>query len=121
MKLGSFVGIIPTGLHPVATLGIGAHNQFAVSVAVNLRGGDPCHLPAREFQLRHSYEPLRRTRFSKGVPNSIMLRLMASARYELRKTASGYTVWDTKTGTPATVDGVWQVGLEIQNADDLTD
>ena len=46
---------------------------------------------------------------------------MASTRYELRKTQSGYTAWDTKTGTPATVDGVWQVGLEIQNADDLTD
>jgi hypothetical protein len=41
--------------------------------------------------------------------------------YELRKTASGWTVWDTATGTPATVDGVWQVGLEIQTADDLTD
>ena len=46
---------------------------------------------------------------------------MASTRYELRKTASGWTVWDTVTGTPAIVDGVWQVGLEIQNADDLTD
>jgi hypothetical protein len=27
----------------------------------------------------------------------------------------------TETGTPATVDGVLQVGLEIQHADDLTD
>lgn len=46
---------------------------------------------------------------------------MTNPRYELRKTASGWTVWDAATDTPATVDGVWQVGLEIQNAADLTD
>lgn len=46
---------------------------------------------------------------------------MTSTRYELRQTTSGWTVWDTTTGTPATVDGVWQVGLEIQTADDLCD
>jgi hypothetical protein len=46
---------------------------------------------------------------------------MASTRYELRKTVSGWTVWDAATGAPATVDGVWQVGPEIQTADDLTD
>lgn len=46
---------------------------------------------------------------------------MAYLRYELRKTVSGWTVWDTATGTPASVDGCWQVGLDIQIADDLTD
>ena len=46
---------------------------------------------------------------------------MASTRYELRKTVSGWTVWDTGTGTPATVDGVWQVDLNLDIADDLTD
>lgn len=33
--------------------------------------------------------------------------IMASARYELRKTASGWTVWDTAKGTPAVVKGVF--------------
>jgi hypothetical protein len=46
---------------------------------------------------------------------------MASIRYELRKTASGWTVWDTEKGTPADVKGVWQVDLELELADDLTD
>jgi hypothetical protein len=46
---------------------------------------------------------------------------MASSRYELRKTASGWTVWDTETGTPATVKGAWQVDLEMEIADELTD
>ena len=46
---------------------------------------------------------------------------MASARYELRKTASGWTVWDTAKGTPAVVKGVWQVDLELELADELTD
>jgi hypothetical protein len=46
---------------------------------------------------------------------------MPSTRYELRKTASGWTVWDTATGTPATVKGVWQVDLELEAADELTD
>jgi hypothetical protein len=46
---------------------------------------------------------------------------MASARYELRKTASGWTVWDTAKRTPAVVKNVWQVDLELELADDLTD
>jgi hypothetical protein len=46
---------------------------------------------------------------------------MASDRYELRKTASGWTVWDTAKGTPAVVKGVWQVDLELELADELTD
>jgi hypothetical protein len=46
---------------------------------------------------------------------------MTSARYELRMTASRWTVWDTAKGTPATVKDVWQVGLELQVAEELTD
>ena len=46
---------------------------------------------------------------------------MASTRYELRRTTSGWTVWDIATNTPASVDGCWQVGLDIQIADELTD
>jgi hypothetical protein len=46
---------------------------------------------------------------------------MAITRYELRKTTSGWTVWDTAMDTPATVKGVWQVGLELEQADELTD
>jgi hypothetical protein len=46
---------------------------------------------------------------------------MATTRYELRKTASGWTAWDPATGTPAVVKGVWQVDLELEAADELTD
>jgi hypothetical protein len=46
---------------------------------------------------------------------------MASSRYELRKTADRWTVWDTAKGTPAVVKGVWQVDLELELADELTD
>ena len=46
---------------------------------------------------------------------------MATARYELRKTTSGWTVWDAAMGTPAVVKGVWQVDLELELADELTD
>jgi hypothetical protein len=46
---------------------------------------------------------------------------MATARYELRKTTSGWTVWDTAMGAPAVVKGVWQVDLELELADELTD
>jgi hypothetical protein len=46
---------------------------------------------------------------------------MATARYELRKTTSGWTVWDTAMSTPAVVKGVWQVDLELELADELTD
>ena len=47
--------------------------------------------------------------------------IIASARYELQKTASSWTVWDTAKGTPALVKGVWQVDLELELADELTD
>ena len=34
---------------------------------------------------------------------------------------NGWAVWDTQTNSPAVVNGCWQVDLEMENADDLTD
>lgn len=42
-------------------------------------------------------------------------------RYELRKLDNGWAVWDTQTNAPAVVNGCWQVDLEMEAADDLTD
>lgn len=42
-------------------------------------------------------------------------------RYDLRKLDSGWAVWDRQTDGPALVDGVWQTGLSMEDADDLTD
>ncbi|WMT74496.1 hypothetical protein [Bradyrhizobium sp. Ash2021] len=46
---------------------------------------------------------------------------MPSTRYDFRKTASGWTVWDPAKGTPAAVKGVWQVDFELELADELID
>jgi hypothetical protein len=42
-------------------------------------------------------------------------------RYELRKLANGWAVWDTKTNAPASVKGRWQTDMEMSRADDMTD
>jgi hypothetical protein len=42
-------------------------------------------------------------------------------RYEMRQVNSGWTVWDTQTNAPAVVEGRWQVDLNMEDADDLTD
>ena len=42
-------------------------------------------------------------------------------RYELRKLAKGWAVWDTKTNSPAIVEGRWQTDMEMDSADDMTD
>jgi hypothetical protein len=42
-------------------------------------------------------------------------------RYEMRKVASGWSVWDTTTNAPAVVRGCWQTALSLEAADDLTD
>ncbi len=44
---------------------------------------------------------------------------MPRTRYELRKTSSGWSVWDRAVDTPAAIDGVWQVGFQLEVADDL--
>jgi hypothetical protein len=42
-------------------------------------------------------------------------------RYELRKFENGWTVWDTETKAPAVVEGRWQPGLAMEDADDMVD
>jgi hypothetical protein len=42
-------------------------------------------------------------------------------RYEMRKLENGWAVWDTVTNAPAIVEGRWQTGLEMEDADDMVD
>lgn len=42
-------------------------------------------------------------------------------RYDMRRDGGGWTVFDIWTGWPADIAGVKQVGLDIQDADDLVD
>jgi hypothetical protein len=42
-------------------------------------------------------------------------------RYDMRKEGDGWTVFDRFTGWPASVNGVEQVGLPTEDADDLVD
>jgi hypothetical protein len=42
-------------------------------------------------------------------------------RYELRKLANGWAVWDTQTNVPAIAKGRWQTDMEMDGADDMTD
>ena len=45
-----------------------------------------------------------------------------TVRYDIRSDhQSGWTVYDIWTNLPAKVNGVAQIGLEIQDADDLAD
>lgn len=51
---------------------------------------------------------------------------MSGNRYDLRKEYGGpfkgtWTVFDIFTGQPAEVDQVTQIGLEMEQADDLVD
>jgi hypothetical protein len=46
---------------------------------------------------------------------------MATARYDIRPHGNRWMVFDTMTGSPATVNGVWQVDLCLEDADDLAD
>lgn len=43
------------------------------------------------------------------------------ARYDLRPDALGWTVYDIWTGWPAVIRGAEQVGLDVEDADDLVD
>lgn len=43
------------------------------------------------------------------------------ARYDLRKDREGYTVFDVWTGAPVIIKGMPQVGLEVQDADELAE
>ena len=42
-------------------------------------------------------------------------------RYEMRLLDNGWAVWDTQANAPAIVEGRWQTGMAMDDADDLTD
>ena len=42
-------------------------------------------------------------------------------RYDIRPTPEGWTVYDTATGLPAAVNDLSQVGLSLEDADDIAD
>jgi len=44
-----------------------------------------------------------------------------TARYDIKSDSNGWTVYDTTTGLPAAVNGVTQIGLSLEDADDLAD
>ena len=44
-----------------------------------------------------------------------------AARYNIRTDPNGWTVYDTATGLPAEVNGMEQIGLFLEHADDMAD
>ena len=44
-----------------------------------------------------------------------------AARYDIKPEGDSWTVYDTSTGLPAEVNDVVQVGLSLEDADDLAD
>jgi hypothetical protein len=40
-------------------------------------------------------------------------------RYEMRMLESGWSVWDTEANVVAMVEGHWQIGMSLDDADDL--
>jgi hypothetical protein len=44
-----------------------------------------------------------------------------AARYDIKPEGDSWTVYDTTTGLPAEVNEVVQVGLSLEDADDLAD
>jgi hypothetical protein len=44
-----------------------------------------------------------------------------TARYDIKSEDNGWTVYDTTTGLSAEVNGCIQVGLSLDDADDLAD
>ena len=44
-----------------------------------------------------------------------------AARYDIRTDPDGWTVYDTATGLLAEVNGTAQIGLFLEDADDLAD
>ncbi len=44
-----------------------------------------------------------------------------AARYHIRTGPNGWTVYDTATRLPAEVNGIIQIGLSLEDADDLAD
>jgi hypothetical protein len=44
-----------------------------------------------------------------------------TARYDIQTDRNGWTVYDTTTGLPTDVNGMLQIGLSMEDADDLAD
>jgi hypothetical protein len=44
-----------------------------------------------------------------------------AARYDIKPDGNGWTVYDTATSLAAEVNGFIQVGLSVEDADDLAD
>jgi hypothetical protein len=44
-----------------------------------------------------------------------------AAPYDIRHDPNGWTVYDLTTGLPAEINGMVQVGLSLEDADDLAD
>jgi hypothetical protein len=44
-----------------------------------------------------------------------------AARYDIKPEGDSWSVYDTTTGLPAEVNDVVQVGLSLEDADDLAD
>ncbi len=44
-----------------------------------------------------------------------------AARYNIQTGPNGWTVYDTATRLPAKVNGIIQIGLSLEDADDLAD
>lgn len=42
-------------------------------------------------------------------------------RFELRKLANGWAVWDLTTNAPAVVEGRWKTDMDMEAADDMVD
>jgi hypothetical protein len=42
-------------------------------------------------------------------------------RYNIKSDATGWTVYDISTGLPAEINGAIQIGLTVEDADDLAD
>ncbi|MDB5634985.1 MAG: hypothetical protein JWR49_3840 [Tardiphaga sp.] len=40
-------------------------------------------------------------------------------RYEMRMLESGWSVWDAEANVVAIVEGHWQIGMSLDDADDL--
>jgi hypothetical protein len=55
-----------------------------------------------------------------NIPDQALLWGMA-ARCDIKSEDDGWSVYDTSTGLPAKVNDMVQVGLSLEDADDLAD
>jgi hypothetical protein len=82
----------------------------------NRQSGHVAHIVGHQF-LKNSLSKLS-TQLCRIGQDAVMT---ATARYDIRPHGDRWMVFDTITGSPATVNGVWQVDLCLEDADDLAD